>query len=233
MIYHDARGDELISEVVTPIKHCMKGIICVEGPDGAGKSTLVNNLLQEFGGTTLKASAKWLDRMDVYHTALFNRALELSENELVILDRWWPSEYVYAPIYRPNAGGCSKWRMYGRWLDMEFTIAGGLYVFVLPDVQVALSRLKHRGAKNEFDAADNRWINVYSRYQALVRGSTRIKERTHFGDVCRSGGLVRRENLLVLPGGASKLIPIVAERFSDLHKREFALSIRQLRQQFF
>ena len=220
------------AEVVVRNINVMRGIICVEGPDGAGKSTLVSNLLHEFNGVSLKASAKWLDRMDVYHTALLNRAKKLARDRLVILDRWWPSEYIYAPIYRPNGTNCTKWRSYGRFLDLDFTIAGGMYVFVLPDQAEAIRRLKNRGVKDEFDAADRRWLTAYSRYQALVRGSSVIDERSHFGDVCRAGGMVMRENIIVLPGGASALVPIVAERLRDVQKQDFVLSLRQLRQHF-
>lgn len=71
-------------------------IILLEGPDGAGKTTLA----QKLGGHYLHATYRFKGRMPAYHTALFKKAVELSEADHVVLDRWRFSEEVYGMVFR-------------------------------------------------------------------------------------------------------------------------------------
>lgn len=77
-------------------------IIIVEGPDGAGKSTLIKQLLDSHPGSTMKHFSKpntdeeALNYWQVYMDAV----LEADPTKLTIFDRSWYSDLVYAPVMR-------------------------------------------------------------------------------------------------------------------------------------
>ena len=110
-------------------------IIVLEGGDGTGKTTLANALVKELDAAYYHATYRFGDRMDKYHTAILHQALREAEERPVILDRWYPSELVYARAFR----GKSKWpyayRMFER-VGLKHNIT---YVFCHPrDKQVYL-----------------------------------------------------------------------------------------------
>lgn len=79
-------------------------MIIVEGPDGAGKTTLVNRLLEEFPQLQLGERAV-ADRDKLYtvtrqdtHNALARAILASKDDRPRIWDRLFYSEFVYAPI---------------------------------------------------------------------------------------------------------------------------------------
>ena len=91
-----------LTDLVKPLR----GIIVLEGPDAAGKTTLANTLIEKFGGSK-KARyihSTWspeLEKvMDDYHLNTIHRAIELSRSKVVILDRSWLSELVYSEVFR-------------------------------------------------------------------------------------------------------------------------------------
>lgn len=107
-------------------------IICLEGADGTGKSTLAKVFRKKLGAETyLHAGCKYVKRMHVYHTAILRQAVHKVEvtGKPVILDRWWPSELVYAAVFRKG----SKWPLMGRMMDRVFARYGGVYVICLAD----------------------------------------------------------------------------------------------------
>lgn len=87
-------------------------LIIVEGPDCVGKTTFVKSLAQSIRRQRVRVcltlrttcSRSLIPGMLDYQTALFK---DISENiqagYMVILDRSWPSEEVYRPIFRPKA----------------------------------------------------------------------------------------------------------------------------------
>lgn len=84
----------------------MKGVVIIEAADGAGKTTLANRLINENGyGVYLHAEYKFKNKIPIYHLALLKKAIKLSKNTLVIIDRLHVSEYIYAKVFR----GGTKW----------------------------------------------------------------------------------------------------------------------------
>ncbi len=87
-------------------------LIIVEGPDCVGKTTFVKSLAQSIRKQRVRVcltlrttcSKSLIPGLLDYQTALFK---DISENiqagYMVILDRSWPSEEVYRPIFRPKA----------------------------------------------------------------------------------------------------------------------------------
>lgn len=103
-------------------------VFVVEGPDGSGKTTLCQELVRQTGARYYHLTYRFKDRMNLYHAAALELALRWSDERPVILDRWWPSEIIYADVYR----GGSRWRSWSRFLDRVTTHHGFTYVFCIP-----------------------------------------------------------------------------------------------------
>jgi len=103
-------------------------VIVLEGADCAGKSTLGEFLRGKWGGALIHATYRFPNQMFDYHTALLEKVLKLREQGPVILDRWWPSELIYADVFR----GGSRWPMGGRMLDRVALKHGFIYVGCIP-----------------------------------------------------------------------------------------------------
>ena len=76
-------------------------IYVIEGPDGTGKTTLSKAIAEKVGGEILHPgfNKKW--NIEKYHKAFFKLATEFDEMGIpTILDRWAPSEHVYASVFR-------------------------------------------------------------------------------------------------------------------------------------
>lgn len=90
----------------------MKGIIILEGQDASGKTTLANYLLKKYKGTYIHATYRFKNKMPIYHAALLRRALKLSKNQLVIIDRLFISEYIYAKVFRGGTPWPEAFKMF-------------------------------------------------------------------------------------------------------------------------
>lgn len=102
----------------------VKGIIVLEGPDAAGKTMLANKFMTMYGATYIHATYRFADKMPQYQEAILRKAIELSQTQLVIIDRLWLSEAVYAKVFR----GGSPWPMMGRMFDRVLQKHGAVTV---------------------------------------------------------------------------------------------------------
>lgn len=103
-------------------------VFVIEGADCSGKTTLGEFLTERWGAKYIHATYKFPTRMFDYHTAIMLKALKAAEHSPVIIDRWWPSELIYADVFR----GGSKWPMIGRMLDRVALKHGFIYVGCIP-----------------------------------------------------------------------------------------------------
>lgn len=83
------------------------GIVVVEGSDAVGKTTLIKNALRTWaaGGIMLHCTYKRTpEAIERHLTRMFVIAVRyLLRGRWVFLDRWWPSDAVYAPAFnRPR-----------------------------------------------------------------------------------------------------------------------------------
>ena len=90
----------------------MKGIVLIDGPDASGKTTLANYLLKKYKGTYIHATYRFKNKMPIYHAALLRRALKLCRNQLVIIDRLFISEYIYAKVFRNGTPWPKAFKMF-------------------------------------------------------------------------------------------------------------------------
>lgn len=98
-------------------------IIILEGPDGTGKTTLAKAICEKLGAKYLHLTYRWKDKIFDYHTAAIRFAAR--QKQPIVIDRWWPSEAVYASAFR----GGSDWPMQGRMLDRVARKYGAIYVY--------------------------------------------------------------------------------------------------------
>lgn len=79
------------------------GLIVLEGPDGAGKTTLAEHICNKYDG--LYVHRTWSKTMDVWehHTEGLRIAHENYRDRLVVVDRLFPSEMIYGKSLR-NGG---------------------------------------------------------------------------------------------------------------------------------
>ena len=124
-------------------------LIVLEGIDGAGKSTLAEELASRFTSTHKQFTAEILHRgplkpdadpLDEYENSLEYNAGSLTK--LVICDRWYLSELIYGPLYR----GRSRMDEF-RWAHAEkFLEARGAARFIVTaPTAVIAERLAARG----------------------------------------------------------------------------------------
>jgi len=83
----------------------MKRLFIIEGPDCSGKTTLAKRIAMMRNAMYIHAtgSGKLFAAMLDYHLSIVkNASINLSNGHDVVLDRLWPSEYVYGQIQRPT-----------------------------------------------------------------------------------------------------------------------------------
>ena len=138
----------------------MRGLIVLEGPDAAGKTTLGKRIAERTGGIYLHATYRFRDKMFTYQTALLHKAIRMSDHHVVVLDRLWPSETIYADVFRNG----SRWPLGGRYLDRLLQKHAALHVLCLPpDVETAVQRHKaNLDDRHAYD--DERFAEVVKRY---------------------------------------------------------------------
>ena len=141
-------------------------IIVVDGPDGSGKTVLANRLVNDYGFTYRHLTYKFKDRMHLYHWAALEMCLKDAETGPVLLDRFWPSEAIYANVFR----GGSKWPMMGRLLDRVALKHGITYVWCLPSDEDAYFK--------RFDKLKASGREMYDSMQGVYQGYIKM-----FGDL--------------------------------------------------
>ena len=145
----------------------MKGLIVLDGPDGAGKTTLAKRLCERYQGKYFHLTYRWKKSMFEYHTAALHHALSLADKQLVIIDRLWMSEVIYATVYR----GGSQWPHMGRMMDRVIRKHAGMYVLCFDESmkshQDRFMKLKESREEMYSDTSDV-WALYYSLYHGGV-----------------------------------------------------------------
>lgn len=168
-----------------------KGLIILDGPDGTGKTTLARALVARHGAAYLHLTYRWPTRMHLYHLAAILHAL--SKDRPVVLDRWWPSELLYAAEYR----GGSPWPQAGRLLDRLALRHGALYVLCLPTT-LGVYEKQYQQLKAKRAEMYESTVGVAARYLNLYDGNGHGKFSTadYAGDLAKLGGLQLRDDVL-------------------------------------
>lgn len=173
----------------------MKGLIVLDGPDGAGKTTLAKQLVKAFGGCYYHLTYRFKDNMFLYHTAALHHALSKSAKQLVVIDRLWPSESIYADVYR----GGSSWPHMGRMMDRVIRKHAGIYVICQARTSyLHMTRFAALAEKRvEMYEPNQQMEDIWSLYNALWSGAPLIPPGgSYYDDVLASGGMMNRKDSL-------------------------------------
>lgn len=93
-----------------------------------GKTVLAKRLCKEFSAEYLHMTYRFAGHEFAYHTATLLKAMELvRQGGMVVLDRCWISEAIYARVYREQ----SLVPLMGRWMDRIIQKVGGCYIICL------------------------------------------------------------------------------------------------------
>lgn len=174
----------------------MRGLIILEGADGTGKTTLANHLKDRYGAHYLHMTYRMKDKMFLYHAAMLKHAIALADRELVVLDRCWWSDTVYAAEYR----GGSKWPLMGRFLDRVALKHAAMTVVCMADDLVDYSAKFAQLRATRAEMYDDT-TRVAGRYNDLYHGTTTTTD-AHAGQddyakqVIRRGGLKHRADVM-------------------------------------
>lgn len=160
----------------------LKGIVVLEGANATGKTSLAKELCSRYEAVVMHQTYRFKASIFNYHTAVLRKAIKLAETKLVILDRLWMSEEVYAHVYR----GGTPWPHQGRFVDRVLMKAGAVTVVcVSNDDEILRKRYKEtRSHRTDADAEKN--LEVNRRYLGLFNGlllSSDIPRKTYLDDL--------------------------------------------------
>lgn len=127
--------------------------IIIEGPDGAGKSTLAKSLADRLDMNILKMTANGGQSVPEY--------LQKLACDGVIIDRCWVSERVYSDLFgrEPRIGNDDAEALTALCGRMGIPI-----IVLLPPLHVVISRLNTRGDEYA-DVVCPNITEIYKRYQ--------------------------------------------------------------------
>lgn len=166
-----------------------KGIVVLEGPDGAGKTTLANHLVDTYGARYVHGRV--FNDCWKSHTAMLRLACRWSSEGLVVLDRHWPSEAIYGTTFRGN----SQYSPNERSIERVLLKHAALYVMVLP---ANLSGLKERFERLKSERYEDfpEVSEVAKRYADLWSGNviSGSYDGTYVDQLTRLGGVSRLFN---------------------------------------
>lgn len=158
-------------------------IFIIEGPDGAGKTTLANAIIKHTRGHYIHLSYRFRNKINTYHEAALRYAFR-HRNPNIVIDRWWPSEAVYSEAYR----GGSKWPEMGRMLHDKARSYGVIYVICLPNsIREGVENHERNKAKRSEIYSDI--SKVIELYRKLWYGDKDFKGKSFFARVIRRGGM--------------------------------------------
>lgn len=130
--------------------------IIIEGPDGAGKSTLAKSLAGALDMNILKMTANGGQSAREYEQKL--------ACDGVIIDRCWVSEQIYSDLFgrepRISNGDAEALTKFCR-------LVGIPIIVLLPPLHVVISRLNERGDEYA-DVVCPNIVEIYQRYQEWV-----------------------------------------------------------------
>lgn len=197
------------------------GVIVLEGPDGAGKTTLAEHICEKYDG--LYVHRTWSKTMDVWehHTEGLRIAHDNYKHRLVVIDRLYPSEMIYGRSLRN--GGQYKGHN-ARSMERVLARMGAVMGLVIPhDIQYVVDThaRKFKAGLEHFPTVED----IAVRYVDWMEGSSDERYSELPGDLIeqqtRLGGYKALRNDYVhydvtLHG---KNMNLAAERFIDRLER--------------
>lgn len=169
------------------------GVVILDGPDATGKTTLANEILKQTDGCGkyIHLRYRYPDYMFLYQLAALHWIHKWSYYGVVVVDRHWISEGVYANVYR----GGTRWPHMGRMMDRAFQGMGAMNVLCLPEDLDAHERLFKELKGQRFEMYDN-MTKVTRRYIKLWEGDPMTTGSDYTAQLTRFGGVKRRDDFM-------------------------------------
>lgn len=154
--------------------------IIVEGPDGSGKSTLIESLLKtypnsirhHFGKPETEEAA--YNYWKVYATTIENA----DPTQVTILDRSWYSDLVYGPLFRNK---CEMEMQHVKLLESHvLTHGGGMVIYCTAPTNILWNRCKQCG--EDYVLSKEMLAKVSAAYDTVMTshcGLTVLRYYTH------------------------------------------------------
>lgn len=144
-------------------------ILILEGPDGAGKTTLAETLRQRFQGNGMVHIVKHgpYTGIEPEHLCrIYFRAMSpaLTFDDTVIMDRSWISEPIYGEVYRNGQNRIDMPRK--RMLERVALSRGVVVIHCQPDFETCAETFEKRPDEEYLDDI-NQLEQVYEEYEAL------------------------------------------------------------------
>lgn len=182
------------------------GIVCLEGPDGVGKTTLAEHLVKEWRAVSFHASYRFKKMIPAFHTAILRKAMKVRDaGGIAVMDRSWPSEAIYGKVFR----GGTRWPEYTFRMDDVFVEQGVVTVLCLPNsISESLARRRRRDEEDPENLErekpvnggkaydDSQMVELYSRYLDLWGGNMFCDGDDRAADLTRTGGVCIRPDFL-------------------------------------
>lgn len=146
-------------------------IFIIEGPDGAGKTTLCQRLLSAIPGSELKhfSAPATKEEADNYYKVYAKLLQFCDRNKTIILDRCWYSDMVYGPIMRNSQEMIQEHA--DMLAGMVVASGGGVVIYCTAKPQTLWSRCKRRGETYITDYGT--LVKLHDRYEAVMQSCVR------------------------------------------------------------
>jgi len=143
-------------------------ILILEGPDGAGKSTLVKQLTQHFGDDMVHTvhHGPYPNLVPEMLCKTYFRSMTpaLTFNDTVIMDRSWLSEPIYGAVYRDGENRVDLPRR--RMLERVALSRGGVVIHCQPHFDICAKAFIARKGDEYLDNLEQ-LRQVYNEYETL------------------------------------------------------------------
>jgi hypothetical protein len=192
-------------------------IIVLEGPDGAGKTTLARVLQETYGLDYHHEGPPPRDEPVLWH---YGRVLDSFRGRRIVLDRLALGERVYGPVYRGRDElGDEGWALFER---LTCAVAA-VQVLCLPPVDNVLRTWRYEQRDEMYRAGgEEQLIRTYRRYGFLGHTQDFVFDYTRPGELDRLTQFLTRRSWTGLPSGylgspQAKLL-LVGDQVGDVTK---------------
>ena len=140
-------------------------IILIEGPDGAGKTTLANKLADILHCENVHMSYPKTEEEKQQMFQQYLAIITSNSNKNIILDRCWYSEMVYGPVKREKS-----YISLGQMIQLEHCVnnnGGGFIIYCTGSAKDLYERSKIRG--EDYINSSNELSVVVDLYEKIFR----------------------------------------------------------------
>jgi len=182
------------SPILTDLVGQPKGIIVLDGPDGCGKTTLAEKFQEMYGAKIIHLTwSKELEEvMDSYMIDAIQEAVDLSKDNLVILDRAWLSEICYSEAFRDG----TNWEGLHHNCD-SLLISNRAFNIVCKPLNVNRGIERFNSLKSERKEMYENIDNIFKYYGSIYHGIANTKFKSEYANhIIEAGGLMLREDYI-------------------------------------